>query len=300
MSNDKFSYIINPQNIALIPLPIMQDSGLERSQQQVFPINPHDHPKHKKSNEKIEEPKENAEEFEWINYLSEKKEINYVMDFINKKSASSINYKALDLQELEDVAIINVPKEFQTVAQDQYKRLLRFGGLDSKENIGLKSGALDKENYNDRYNDYYDLNDPWINDDEEENLKDSNKDKKENKKMAIPEVYYKDFFATKGNLADFVKSTGYIDRMKLLDNFDNILEKNEKEAPVEKKRKFVEKETKNTQEQDKQVKKKLKKKVKPNSDIEFLNPYNLSNPFLFTEPANNFVVGILIIKKFYY
>lgn len=295
MSKEQFPFMINPQNVTIIPVQIISDIPPP-----IQNISSNENSKNfEKPTLELEAPKV-IEDFEWINYLTERKEINYIQDFLNKKSSMALNYKAIDLQELEDVAIINVPKEFQSVAQDQYKRLLRFGGLDSKDNIAMKSGAIEKEHYNDKFNDFYDTNDPWINDDEEE-AHENNKEVKETKKMAIPEVYYKDFFANKGNLYEFCKSNGYNERIKLLDNFDNIYEKNEKEHNTnDKKRKLPEKECKvqdiNGDKPKLPIKKKGKKKVKTNADIEYINPYNIPNPFLFAEP-NNFVVGNLLINS---
>ena len=274
--------LISIENQAEITAP--QQISLEKK-----PINP-DHDKRKK-----EDLSNSIQEFEWINYLCEKKEINYVIDFLNKNDPSLINFKGLDLQELEDVAIINVPKEFQSVAQDQYKRLLRFGGLDSNDNIGKKSGALEKEHYNDKLNDFYDLQDPWIDNEDDGAVDQNNEGKKENKKMAIPEVYYKDFYANKCNLVDFLKTPGYIDRLKLLESFDLLLENNEKEFPEKKRKSEKERRFGELGEKRPNLKKNAKKKVKPNSEVEFLNPYAMNNnPFMSFPDANlsnNFVVA---------
>jgi len=313
---------INPANFALMAIPLLPDAQLADLSQVSLPIIISGEKKAAPlSNNQMEaenkEQKNNQliQDFEWISYLYEKKEINYVNDFVGKNDPSQINFKALDLPELEDVAIINVPKEFSSVAQDQYKRLLRFGGLDSNENIALKSGALEKEYYNDKYNDYYDLDDPWLNDDEnhlrgnEQNNKETkdtkdnkdNQEKKNSKKMAIAEVYYKDFFATKGTLADFLKTPGYSDRMKLLDNFDNLMEK---EGPNTEKRKRPEKERKISEgmaEKKQPTKKKTMKKVKTNiNEVEFINSYPMNNPFLATAfpDNNNFVVSNMKFNPF--
>ena len=304
---------IAPQNFALISIPILPEAALTELNPIQLPIIIQNEPKKinptetekkdKKEHKNIE--KELIGDFEWISYVCEKKEINYVNDFMEKKDPALINFKGLDLPELEDVAIINVPKEFSSVAQDQYKRLLRFGGLDTNENIAMKSGAIDQDHYNDKYNDFYDLNDPWICDEEEQsknnttNIATEPKEKKDSKKMAIAEVYYKDFSANKGNLSDFLKTQGYNDRLKLIDNFDNIMDKEETTA----KRKRPEKEKKsieNTDQKPGTTKKKPKKKVKPNTnEVEFINTYPMSNPFLAPPfPDNNFVVSNLKFNPF--
>ena len=290
-----------PANLSIIPIAIPETLN------DITPIHifPKETNEKKITKDEKDDKLKSTSDFEWMSYLCEKKEINYVIDFLNKTDPSLVNFKSLDLQELEDVTIINVPKEFQSVAQDQYKRLLRFGGLDSNENIGFKSGALDKEHYNDKYNDFYDLEDPWINDDDEENHE---KGKKDIKKMAIPTVFYKDFNAIKGSLAEFLKTSCYNDRIKLLENFDMLLEKNEKDLGIEKKKKS-EKARKINEvlggDNKTSTKKKPKKKVKPNSDVEFLNPYAaaMNNPFIqFPEPnlPNNFVVANMKFNPFIY
>lgn len=278
----------NPCNLSYIAIPLIPNSTSDEKSNSIIQNTTHNHPL-----KKIEMIKD----FEWINYLCEKKEINYVIDFLNNHDPSMIDFKSLDLQELEDVAIINVPKEFQSVAQDQYKRLLRFGGLDSNENIGVKSGALDKEHYNDKYNDFYDLNDPWINNEGDGEETQKNSKEKKDKKMAIPEVYYKDFYVNKGNLTDLLKASGYNERLKLLETFDELLEKSEKDTHMPEKRKRSEKEKKLIEKHT--TKRKLQKKIKPNNNgVEFLNPYAMNNPFMLQE--NNFVMPNLKYNPFVY
>lgn len=104
--------------------------------------------------------------FIWHTYPSEKKEISYLKDFTSKNP--DINFHLLDLAELEDCSIVPIPHQFNSVAQDQSNRISRFGGLELKEKIAKKTGAINKDKYRDRDNDFYDLEDKWIDDGEEE------------------------------------------------------------------------------------------------------------------------------------
>eukprot|EP00828_Plagiopyla_frontata_P047414 TRINITY_DN8758_c0_g1_i1.p2 TRINITY_DN8758_c0_g1~~TRINITY_DN8758_c0_g1_i1.p2 ORF type:complete len:301 (-),score=75.13 TRINITY_DN8758_c0_g1_i1:173-1075(-) len=116
-------------------------------------------------------------------------------------------------------------------------RLKLYGRLDYSKNISKKTGAFQKElgTYNAKHNNYYDADDPFIDDGNfQENLVEDNEFK-----MAIPSVFWQDFSCVKGNINDLKNSKEYQQKLEVKKEVNKQIEKSnekENEEELEKKR----------------------------------------------------------------
>lgn len=83
--------------------------------------------------------------FAWIQYDGETTTLNYVDDFLKQTTGvigGSLDYVKLDLVEFEDAGKEHHHSQVSSITDDLYKRILRYGQVESTSRIAKKSGAI--------------------------------------------------------------------------------------------------------------------------------------------------------------
>lgn len=151
-----------------------------------------------------------TQKYTWLSFSAEKKEINYMKRFINRYR-EKIDPEELGIPELSGEIIENyqsgVPSNLTDVADNIMKRIRRYGELDCLYAFARRSDP--KMSENDLYDNFYDQNDPFIDD--------AGFDKTfEARKPLMPESKIDDFFCVPGEIVDLMEKGFLGDREKLL------------------------------------------------------------------------------------
>lgn len=171
-----------------------------------------------------------VKEFQVIAYDLEKcKTIQYIEDFLRSNQSNNIDYLKLNLEEHQEINEVHTHKQISSLANDLLKRLQKYGDIEENNKIAMRSGAYNKpiakEN---KANNYYDANDPWIDD--------GYQDKLEDQRMELPAATYDDFVSVAGSITQFYQSAEYKQKLQTMKEFNEKNKQNEQKQMLESKK----------------------------------------------------------------